>query len=97
MTKFSFLGAIILSLGLILLTMPELADAKRMGGGGSFGSKPSYSKPAAPASTPTKQATPGAAPTGGARGGMLGECSAACSWADCLDPSFLGERFPELA
>ena len=60
MTKFSFLGAIILSLGLILLTMPDFADARRLGGGGSFGSKPSYSKsyqkPASPSSTPSQQA-----------------------------------------
>ncbi len=78
MTKFSFLGAIILSLGLIVLTMPDLADARRMGGGGSFGSKPSYSKsyqkPAAPTSTPSQQAAPGASPMGGRGmfGGMLG-------------------------
>jgi predicted lipid-binding transport protein (Tim44 family) len=77
-TKFSFLGAIILSLGLILLTMPDLADARRMGGGGSFGSKPSYSKsyqkPASPTSTPSQQAAPGASPMGGRGmfGGMLG-------------------------
>ena len=78
MTKFSFLGAIILSLGLILLTMPDFADARRLGGGGSFGSKPSYSKsyqkPASPSSTPSQQATPGASPMGGRGmfGGMLG-------------------------
>jgi predicted lipid-binding transport protein (Tim44 family) len=78
MTKFSFLGAIILSLGLILLTMPDLADAKRLGGGGSFGSKPSYSKnfqkPAAPAASSAQQAAPGASPMGGRGmfGGMLG-------------------------
>ena len=78
MTKFSFLGAIILSLGLILLTMPDLADARRIGGGSSFGSKPSYSKsyqkPAAPTTTPSQQAAPGASPMGGRGmfGGMLG-------------------------
>ena len=78
MTKFSSLTAVILGLGLLLLTMPDLADAKRLGGGGSFGSKPSYSKsyqkPAAPSSTPTQQAAPGASPMGGRGmfGGMLG-------------------------
>jgi len=77
-TKFSFLGAIILSLGIVLLTMPDLAEARRMGGGGSFGSRPSYSKsyqkPAAPTSSQTKQAAPGASPMGGRGmfGGMLG-------------------------
>jgi predicted lipid-binding transport protein (Tim44 family) len=77
-TKFSNLTAVILGLGLLLLTMPDLADAKRLGGGGSFGSKPSYSKsyqkPAAPSSTPSQQATPGASPMGGRGmfGGMLG-------------------------
>ncbi len=78
MTKFSSLTAVILGLGLLLLTMPDLADAKRLGGGGSFGSKPSYSKsyqkPAGPSSTPTQQAAPGASPMGGRGmfGGMLG-------------------------
>ncbi len=78
MTKFSSLTAVILGLGLLLLTMPDLADAKRLGGGGSFGSKPSYSKsfqkPAAPSSTPSQQAAPGASPLGGRGmfGGMLG-------------------------
>lgn len=78
MTKFSSLTAVILGLGLMLLTMPDLADAKRLGGGGSFGSKPSYSKsyqkPTAPSSTPTQQAAPGASPMGGRGmfGGMLG-------------------------
>ncbi len=78
MTKFSSLTAVILGLGLLLLTMPDLADAKRLGGGGSFGSKPSYSKsyqkPTAPSSTPTQQAAPGASPMGGRGmfGGMLG-------------------------
>lgn len=78
MTKFSFLGALILSVCLVVLTMPDFADARRLGGGGSFGSRPSYSKsyqkPSAPASSPTQQATPGAAPMGGRGmfGGMLG-------------------------
>jgi predicted lipid-binding transport protein (Tim44 family) len=77
-TKFSILTAIILGLGLILLTMPDLADAKRLGGGGSFGSKPSYSKnfskPAPTPSSPAQQAAPGASPMGGRGmfGGMLG-------------------------
>lgn len=78
MTKFSSLMTVILGLGIILMTMPDLADAKRLGGGGSFGSRPSYSKsyskPTAPMSSPTQQAAPGAAPMGGRGmfGGMLG-------------------------
>ena len=78
MTKFSFLGALILSVCLVVLTMPDFADARRLGGGGSFGSRPSYSKsyqkPSAPASSPTTQAAPGASPMGGRGmfGGMLG-------------------------
>jgi predicted lipid-binding transport protein (Tim44 family) len=58
--------------------MPDFADARRLGGGGSFGSRPSYSKsyqkPSAPASSPTQQAAPGASPMGGRGmfGGMLG-------------------------
>jgi predicted lipid-binding transport protein (Tim44 family) len=77
-TKFSSLTAVILGLGLILLTMPDLADAKRLGGGGSFGSRPSYSqnfsKPAPAPSSPTQQVAPGASPMGGRGmfGGMLG-------------------------
>lgn len=78
MTKFSYLSAIILALGLILMTMPDLADARRLGGGGSFGSKPSYSKSfqktSPPASSPSQQGAPGASPMGGRGmfGGMLG-------------------------
>ena len=77
-TKFSFLGALILSVCLVVLTMPDFADARRLGGGGSFGSRPSYSKsyqkPSTPASSPTTQAAPGASPMGGRGmfGGMLG-------------------------
>lgn len=77
MKKIPFLATLTLGLGLILMTMPDLADAKRMGGGGSFGSKPSYSqkyqKPA-PTTAPNQQATPSASPTGGRGmfGGMLG-------------------------
>lgn len=77
-TKFSFLGALILSVCLVVLTMPDFADARRLGGGGSFGSRPSYSKsyqkPSAPASSPTTPAAPGASPMGGRGmfGGMLG-------------------------
>lgn len=78
MTKFSSLLTVILGLGVILMTMPDLADARRLGGGGSFGSRPSYSKsyskPTAPAASPTQQAAPGASPMGGRGmfGGMLG-------------------------
>lgn len=61
-----------------IFTCPDLADAKRVGGGGSFGSKPSYNsgynKSAAPAKdTPSmaQQATPSPSRFGGF-GGMLG-------------------------
>lgn len=81
MIKFSSLVTVILGIGLILMTMPDVADARRLGGGGSFGSRPSYSrsfqKPTAPMSSPTQQAAPGASPMrgrgmfGGLLGGML--------------------------
>lgn len=81
MIKFSSLITVILGIGLILMTMPDVADARRLGGGGSFGSRPSYSrsfqKPTAPMSSPTQQAAPGASPMrgrgmfGGLLGGML--------------------------
>jgi predicted lipid-binding transport protein (Tim44 family) len=75
--KISYLAILILGLGLIMLTMPDLADAKRMGGGKSFGSKPSnsqsYQKSTPPPSSPTQQAAPGAAGAAGAAGkGMFG-------------------------
>lgn len=61
-----------------IFTWPDLADAKRVGGGGSFGSKPSYNsgynKPVAPTkNTPSmaQQATPSPSRFGGF-GGMLG-------------------------
>lgn len=54
----------------------DIAEARRMGGGRSFGSKPSYNRSApnkAPASSPTKS-NPTATPRSGLRGmgGMLG-------------------------
>ena len=79
MTKFSFLATLALSLCLVVLTMPDFADARRLGGGGSFGSRPSYSKsyqkPSGSFSSPTQQAAPGAATPMGGRGmfgGLLG-------------------------
>lgn len=78
MTRFACICSLFLGLALILLTMPDLADAKRLGGGGSFGSRPSYSKsfqkPASPPSAPTQQMAPGASPLGGRGmfGGLLG-------------------------
>ncbi|NLW82146.1 MAG: Tim44 domain-containing protein [Desulfovibrionales bacterium] len=58
----------------LLFAWPDVADAKRIGGGGSFGSKPSYgsgyTKPAAqPKSAPGMQQ---AAPSPGSRFGGLG-------------------------
>jgi predicted lipid-binding transport protein (Tim44 family) len=65
----------LIALTLLLFAWPDLADAKRMGGGGSFGSKPSYSKPAAPAKdspSMTRQATPNTPSRFGGLGGMFG-------------------------
>ena len=63
----------------LLLAWPDPADAKRMGGGGSFGSKPSYgsgyNKPVSqPKDTPgmQQQAAPGAPSRFGGLGGMFG-------------------------
>lgn len=78
MKKFSCLSPLILALGLLLMTMTDQADAKRLGGGKSFGSKPSYSqnfqKPAPSPSAPAGQMNPGAGPLGGRGmfGGLLG-------------------------
>lgn len=55
---------------------PDIADAKRMGGGGSFGSKSSYSKsyakPADKSPGMTQQATPASPSRFGGLGGMFG-------------------------
>ena len=65
----------LIALTLLLCAWPDLADAKRMGGGGSFGSKPSYSKPASPVKdspTMAKQAAPNTPSRFGGLGGMFG-------------------------
>ncbi len=65
----------LIALTLLLFAWPDLADAKRMGGGKSFGSKPSYSKQAPPAkSSPAmaQQAAPNAPSRFGGLGGMFG-------------------------
>ncbi len=69
----------LIALTLLLFAWPDLADAKRMGGGGSFGSKPSYgsgySKPVSPSkdsTTMTKQAAPNTPSRFGGLGGMFG-------------------------
>lgn len=59
----------------LMLSWPELADAKRFGRGGSFGSKPSYSSGYSKPTTQTRDATgmkQQAAPTAGSRFGGLG-------------------------
>ena len=69
---FLFLPLIALAL---ILAWPELADAKRFGRGGSFGSKPSYSSGYSKPTTQTRDATgmkQQAAPTAGSRFGGLG-------------------------
>lgn len=65
----------LIALTLLLFAWPDLADAKRMGGGGSFGSKPSYSKPASPAKDSpamARQAAPNTPSRFGGLGGMFG-------------------------
>ena len=44
MKKILFLMALALSLCLTVLSLPDSAEAKRLGGGRSFGSKPAYSQ-----------------------------------------------------
>ena len=78
---FSFLGLFIFLVG-VLYVLAETAEAARLGGGKSFGSRPSYQRSApAPSPSPTSpqmspgQSTPqmpGTAPAMGRWGGMLG-------------------------
>lgn len=77
--KPTYLFLPLIALTLLLCSWPDLADAKRMGGGGSFGSKPSYgsgyNKPTSPAKDSpamTKQAAPGTPSRFGGLGGMFG-------------------------
>lgn len=76
MKKFPF-ALLVIALGLLLVHSPNSVEAKRLGGGGSFGSRPSYSqkysKPASPSTTPIQQGSP-SSPLGGRSGfgGMLG-------------------------
>lgn len=77
--RLAYLFFPLIALTLLLFAWPDLADAKRMGGGGSFGSKPSYgsgySKPVSPSkdsSTMTKQAAPNTPSRFGGLGGMFG-------------------------
>ncbi|AMD92534.1 Tim44 domain-containing protein [Desulfomicrobium orale] len=76
MKKILFLMALALSLSLTVLTLPDSAEAKRLGGGRSFGSKPAYSQKYQKSSPqqPNQQGAPQAAPTGGRGpfGGLLG-------------------------
>ena len=68
---------LVLALGLFFVHSLETAEARRFGGGRSFGSRPSYSqkfsKPATPNASPRQQAAPHA-PMGGRGmfGGLLG-------------------------
>ncbi len=69
----------LIALTLLLFAWPDLADAKRMGGGGSFGSKPSYGSgynknvsPTKDSPTMAKQAAPSTPSRFGALGGMFG-------------------------
>lgn len=70
--------ALILGLAAVLLlalAFADLAEARRLGGGKSFGSRPSYSRPAAPPSQSPgmqRQAAPGQAAPGQAMPGRLG-------------------------
>lgn len=78
-TRTAYLFFPLIALAFLLFTWPDLADAKRMGGGGSFGSKPSYSsgynKQASPSKdspTMAKQAAPNSPSRFGGLGGMFG-------------------------
>lgn len=78
-TRSAHLFFALIALALLLFTWPDLADAKRVGGGGSFGSKPSYSsgygKPASPskdAPSMAQQAAPNTPSRFGGLGGMMG-------------------------
>jgi predicted lipid-binding transport protein (Tim44 family) len=69
----------LIALTLLLFAWPDLADAKRMGGGGSFGSKPSYNSgynkqapPAKDSPAMAQQAAPNAPSRFGGLGGMFG-------------------------
>ncbi|NLW80890.1 MAG: Tim44 domain-containing protein [Desulfovibrionales bacterium] len=70
--------SLLMGLGVLLLTWPDHACSARMGGGKSFGSRPSYSqkyqKPAPAPASPTQQAAPAGSPMGGRGmfGGLLG-------------------------
>lgn len=77
MKKIALFMALALSLSLIALTAPDPAEARRLGGGRSFGSRPSYSQKYQKSAPTQQKATPGApqaAPTGGRGmfGGLLG-------------------------
>ncbi|NLY40813.1 MAG: Tim44 domain-containing protein [Desulfovibrionales bacterium] len=89
-----------LVISLFLATLSEVAEAKRLGGGGSFGSRPSYSqkfqKPNSPASKPSQQAAPAASPMGG-RGGMFGGLLGGMLMGGLLGSLFFGGPFSGLS
>lgn len=65
----------LLFLAAIALTLPDYSEAARMGGGRSFGSRPSMSTPAqrpGPTQQATRQTGQPAAPMGGMMGGLFG-------------------------
>lgn len=77
MKALGVMGVLALLFSAALLAMPDSADAARMGGGRSFGSRPSMSQPAPSRSVQTpaqsRMAQPSAAPAGsGMFGGMGG-------------------------
>ena len=76
MKKILFFMALALSLSLTVLTLPDSAEAKRLGGGRSFGSKPAYSQKYQKSSLqqPNQQGAPQTTPAGGRGpfGGLLG-------------------------
>lgn len=88
--------ALLLALGLIISTLAEQADARRLGGGRSFGSKPGYSQKfqkSTPAS-PTQQAAPTNAPMGGR--GMFGGMFGGMLMGGLLGSLFFGGAFSGL-
>lgn len=81
MKTFGILGILTLLLSTLILALPDNAEAARMGGGRSFGSRPSMSQPAPSRSvqspTQNRSAQPGAAAPGssgmfGGMGGLMG-------------------------
>lgn len=94
--KFSFVLMLLGTLLYVTATV-DLADARRLGGGKSFGSRPSYSQKyqspsSQPGSTSKPAAAPNASPLGG-RGGMFGGLLGGMLMGGLLGSLFFGGPF----